>query len=157
MFSSFNRPKSEDFGQKFSKEVPVFKLHTSKNYLVKSGFTNIYDKIQEDLESTNIRLLIERFLNKEIDNREGAVFADVTSYPKSLLDAYNVLTEGEIKFQSMPLDLRDKYGHSFHRFLKEFDGDIAFLDKKDKKIVEKSNLIKEGGDENVSSQIEKKK
>lgn len=85
----------------------------------KSGETNLYAKIQSYKDSVNLELIVERFRNGDqtaLQQKVGTFF-DCTNLPRTLIDAYNLLRQGEQAFMELPADVRAQYHHSFPEFL----------------------------------------
>lgn len=98
--------------------------------LVKTGQENIYDYIQSHADSVNIHVLLRRFRNGEADvlQRVQGVYGDFTEMPKTYAEAMNAMIKAEQYFNSLPVDVRANFGHSYAQFLASL-GDVDFTKK----------------------------
>lgn len=94
------------------------------------GRVNLYDEIQSHAESCDIHVLMDRYRRGDIDvlsQRQG-FFGDVLDFPKTYAEALNHMKEMERKFMALPVEVREKFGHSFSEFLAA-SGEPDFLDR----------------------------
>lgn len=94
------------------------------NYeLVESGRENLYDFIQSHAESCDIHVILERFARGDESalSRVQGVYADVTGMPGSYAEMLNTVIAGEQQFNSLPLEVREKFDHSFQKWLITMD------------------------------------
>lgn len=147
-----------------SKEENTYEItideHNHKSLKV-SGKTNIYEKIQEDLESTKIENILaaaemgdESALNKVIGSYE-----DTTEMPKTLAEAQTMLIKLEKEFAKLPTEIKAEFNNSPEEYIakygsKEFEDKIGLTELKEKKAetlknekekikLEKENITKE--------------
>lgn len=125
------------FNTQFDKRAPVYqepgspvKVVYSPRYndsgvldLVVTGQENLYDYIQSHRESTDIHVLLERFVNGEVDvlSRMQGFYADVTSMPKTYAEVLNAVITGEEAFARLPIDVKQKFDNSFAVWLSSMD------------------------------------
>lgn len=88
----------------------------------KTGETNLYEKIQESADSTNIELIIKRATLGDTTalNKYQTVFADISNAPTSLAEAQNSIIKLNEVFEKLPLNIRSEYGHSAEKFIADF-------------------------------------
>lgn len=94
------------------------------------GQVNLYDEIQSHKDSVDIHVLMKRYQNGDVDalsQRQG-FFGDVLDFPTTYAEALNHMNEMERQFMSLPLEVREKFGHSFSEFLASSD-QPDFLEK----------------------------
>ena len=87
--------------------------------LEEAGSEDIYEYIQSFKDSTDIYTTLRRFTAGETDvlsRRQGA-YGDFTTVPKTYADLLNLVLDGERHFNSLPLETRSKYGHSYAQWL----------------------------------------
>lgn len=91
--------------------------------LVATGSENLYDYIQSHKESTDIHVLLERFVNGEDDvlSRMQGFYADVTSMPKTYAEVLNAVIVGEETFARLPIDVKQRFDNSFAVWLSSMD------------------------------------
>uniref|UniRef100_A0AAU8AY56 Internal scaffolding protein n=1 Tax=Dulem virus 155 TaxID=3145632 RepID=A0AAU8AY56_9VIRU len=98
--------------------------------LEETGRINIYDEIQSHAESVDIHVLLDRYRRGDVDALSTAqgFYGDVLDFPKTYAEALNHMSEMEKQFMSLPLEVREKFGHSFSEFLASSNSP-DFLDK----------------------------
>lgn len=101
---------------------PVFDKHGNME-LVESGRENIYDFIQSHKDSVDIHMILKKFEAGDIDvlSRVQGAYGDFTAMPKTYAEALNAVISAENYFNSLPVDVRAKYDHSFEKFLAGLD------------------------------------
>lgn len=87
--------------------------------LIENGVEDIYDSVQKASEGRLLPDLIRRVANGDISAIPDPVdsFVDITNAPKDMLEAHQMLTDARDKYNSLPSDLRSKFGNSFEKFL----------------------------------------
>lgn len=97
----------------------VIDKKTGIEELKATGKTNIYDYIQKSLPETLIYNIIERYNSGDINalNKIQGFYGDVTTMPKNLAEAQQILIDAQKTFMELPLETRAKYNHSVNQFL----------------------------------------
>uniref|UniRef100_A0AAU8AWE0 Internal scaffolding protein n=1 Tax=Dulem virus 111 TaxID=3145588 RepID=A0AAU8AWE0_9VIRU len=105
---------------------PVFDQNGNM-HLEESGHEDIYDFIQSHKDSCDIHTILARYSNGDLTalSRVQGVYGDFTQVPKTLMDSLNIVIRAQNTFMSLPVEEREKYGHSFERWLAEFDKQAA--------------------------------
>ena len=125
--------------------------------LVFTGYTNVYEEIQMDLESTKIENILHAALMGDLSAlraREGS-YCDTTTMPKTLMEAQNLVIRMKNEFEKMPLEVKEKFNNSADKYVelmgtKEFNEIMSPYNEKVAKIAaEKSHKeyekkVKEG-------------
>jgi hypothetical protein len=98
--------------------------------LVEKGEEDLYGYIQSFAESVDINVILARFTNGESDalSKVQGFYGDITGMPTTYADALNRIDDCREMFQSLPLDVRAKFNHSFTEFLASSQAD-DFLEK----------------------------
>lgn len=101
-----------------------------KKELVKTGETNVYDRIQEDLEGTKIENILHAVAMGDLSalNQRETVYADATTMPHSLMEAQNLVVKMKYEFEQMPLEVRKQFDYSAEKYVEEM-GTEAFMEK----------------------------
>lgn len=120
-FSPQVRVRPRVFSAVGSRIVDVFqgKYNTSGVLeLVKTGEKNIYEEIQSHKDSVDLQHLIVRAMNgePEVLSRRQGVFCDMTNAPSNLAEMLNYVNMGRQEFESLPLDVRQKFGCDFAKY-----------------------------------------
>lgn len=101
-----------------------------KKELVKVGETNVYERIQEDLEGTKIENILHAAAMGDLNalNQRETVYADTTTMPKNLMEAQNLVVKMKFEFEQMPLEVRKMFDYSAEKYVDEMGTD-AFIEK----------------------------
>lgn len=87
--------------------------------LKESGRENLYDYIQSHRDSVDIHKILQRFEEGDVAalSKVQGQFGDFSQFPKTYAEMLNQVIEGENAFNNLPLDIREKFGHSFQQWL----------------------------------------
>lgn len=91
--------------------------------LVEAGQEDFYGYIQSHKDSVDINNILSRFARGDVSvlQRRQAMFGDFSDAPESYADALNSMIFAEQYFDNLPLDVRAKFDHNFHKFLLSLD------------------------------------
>lgn len=91
--------------------------------LVESGRENLYEYIQSHKESVDIHVILERFARGDISalSRVQGTYGDFTKMPQTYAEFLNARIFAENYFNSLSVETRAKFDHSFERFLVSLD------------------------------------
>lgn len=98
--------------------------------LVLDGEEDLYEQIQSHAESCDIHSIMKRFEAGDIEvlsQRQG-VFGDFSEFPTNYAEILNSVIAGENYFNSLPVDVRAKFNHSFREWMASMDKP-DFLDR----------------------------
>lgn len=89
-----------------------------KEVLVAVGEHDIYPEIQSHAKSVDINEIILRHQRGDIDvlTQRAGVYGDFTNLPTSYAELYQSVLDAQAYFDSLPLDIRQKFDHSFSKF-----------------------------------------
>lgn len=132
---------------------PVRVLYTSQVAddgnvdLIPSGTENLYDFIQSHRDSVDIHVILKRFANGDVDalSRVQGHYGDFTTLPKTYAELLNTMIAGESYFNSLPLETRAKFDHSFEKFMVSMDNMPDFISKLGYEVSGSSKDIGEPG------------
>lgn len=98
--------------------------------LIEKGEESIYDYIQSFADSVDIHVIMKRFSNGETDvlSKVQGFYGDYTGLPDNYAEVLNVVQKGQNFFDSLPVEERAKFGHSFNEFMTALS-DGTLLDK----------------------------
>lgn len=90
-----------------------------------TGYENIQDKIEAERPGCELRTLIARYENGDLLalNSRAGFYGDVAHFPASLIDAMNIVRDAEIEFEKLPVDVKNKYGVDWRKWLADFGSD----------------------------------
>ena len=109
------QPKCEKIVPTYGKEIDK----DGKVHIVETGKTNLYEKIQASKEDTLVYNILDRFNAGDVSvlQKNKGYYGDFTDMPKTLAEAQQSLITAENYFNSLPLDVRKEFNHSFSEFL----------------------------------------
>lgn len=98
--------------------------------LYESDRENLYDYIQSHADSVDIHLLLKRFAAGETDvlSKAQGFYLDASGMPKTYAEVLNSVLAGEQAFDSLPADVKQRFGNSFSSWMSSFE-DADFLEK----------------------------
>lgn len=117
-----DRPKSNPGSRLHDVYSPVYD-HNGVLDLEVTGQEDIYEQIQSHAESCDINVLIARYQNGDptaLSQRQG-MYIDATGMPHTYAEMLNSLISAESTFNSLPVEVRARFGHSFEQFLAQMD------------------------------------
>lgn len=87
--------------------------------LEEKGEEDLYAYIQSFAESVDIHVILKRFANGETDvlSKVQGFYGDFTQMPTDYAQLLNTVNEGQRLFESLPVDVRAKFGHNFNEFM----------------------------------------
>lgn len=87
--------------------------------LIPDGTINDYEAIQSHADSVDIHKILERFASGDVDvlSRMQGFYADFADVPSTYQEVLNAVIAGEETFNSLPVEIKDKFGHSFQRWM----------------------------------------
>ena len=89
--------------------------------LVEAGEENIKDYIQSFRDSCDLSVILARVARGETEllyQRPGS-YGDFTKMPKTYAEMLQLQIDSKNLFNSLPVDVKDKFGHDSERFLAE--------------------------------------
>lgn len=88
-------------------------------YLEEKGKESLYDYIQSFAESVDIHVIMKRFANGETDvlSKVQGFYGDFTNLPVDYAQLLNTVNSGQRLFDSLPVEQRAIFGHSFNEFM----------------------------------------
>ncbi len=98
--------------------------------LIPSGVEDLYQMIQSHKDSCDVHVLMARYANGDVTalaQRQGS-YGDFTQLPTTYAGLLNAVIAGENYFNSLPLETRAKFDHSFERFMVSMDNMPKFLE-----------------------------
>lgn len=108
-------------GSKFHPEYDVTIDEKGHRTIAKSGKSNRYAKIQEDLESTKIENILQRAKMGDPTalNRMEGQYLDLTEMPDNFRDAQNKILKMKSDFEKLPVDIRRQFDFSPEKYVAE--------------------------------------
>lgn len=88
--------------------------------LIKTGETNLYKQIQEELESTKIEnILAEAAVGDMSHFRPDGIYADISEAPSNLVEAQQQIQKMENLWNELPIETKEHYNHDIGEFIAE--------------------------------------
>lgn len=112
---------SNDFvsesGDRFHEDF-VGKLDKDGNVrLVSVGKTDVYEEIQSHALEADINVLLKRAFAGDTSVFTSAVFGDFSDRPTEFYEMLNMVRDAEREFNSLPIELKDKFENSFEKYI----------------------------------------
>ena len=98
---------------------------SGKKNLVKIGKTNIYEIIQQDAESSEMVNIIQKLAMHDFSVLKEAklTYVDEDDFPKSLMEAQNIVIKAKAEFDKMPAEVRKLFNNSPEQYVSEIGTD----------------------------------
>ena len=128
---AFPKKKKSESGRKYLNTYQEeIDKETGKKHLIKSGETNIYAMIQEDLEASKIENILQRVALGDLNalNQKETLYVDATNMPKTLMEAQNIVLKAKQEFERLPLEVRKEFDNSAEKYVSEM-GTKEFTEK----------------------------
>lgn len=96
-----------------------------------SGKEDLYAFIQSHAESVDIHVILERFARGDVSalSKVQGTYGDFTTVPKTYAELLNSVIQGEQYFLSLPVEVRAKFDHDFHKWMISMDNMPDWLSK----------------------------
>lgn len=87
--------------------------------LIQTGVEDLQEIYNSQRDTCDVSLLAERFLagDESALHRSNPVFLDLLGMPKTLMEAYQLQQRAEAAFDTLPAEVRERFGQDFGRFL----------------------------------------
>ena len=115
------------------------------------GVKNLPEYIDSFRESCDINNLVARFNAGDVTalSRAQGAFFDATQLPHTYAEMLNTVINAEQSFNSLPLDIREKFDNSYVKWLSMMDDAEQFALMMG--VSHETSDTSEGGDDNVSA------
>lgn len=89
-----------------------------RKILVKTGETNVYEKIQASLEETKIENILARAMagDNSVFRPEG-IYTDTTQIPSNLIESMQAIQNLENTWEGLPREIKQKYNFDVGQFI----------------------------------------
>lgn len=86
--------------------------------LRETGKVNTDDEIQSYAESCDLNVILNRFLNGDIEalNKTSGSFIDTTVFPKTYAEFLQKQLDAKLAFDKLPVDIKSKFGNDVNQF-----------------------------------------
>lgn len=151
VYTIFNRPKPKNTpaGDRF---LNVYQEEVQKDgsiELICTGKTNIYDRIQEDLEASKIENILKATAMGDLSmlRAQEPVYIDATTFPKNLMECSNIVIKAKEEFEKFPTEVKELFNNSPDQYVhqmgtQEFFEKMSPYNKKISEIEKAGNLKK---------------
>lgn len=88
-----------------------------------TGVEDLYGYIQSHRDSVDIHVILKRFAAGEVDvlSQVQGFYADAADMPSTYQEVLNSVIAGERAFDSLPSEIKQKFGNSFSQWLTSFE------------------------------------
>mgnify|MGYP007110841362 FL=1 len=116
--------------------------------LVEAGKFNLYEDIQSHKDSVDINAIIERAAAGDMSvlQRRQPLYFDATEFPSTYAEMYQKIIDATEYFERLPLETREKFGHSPETFFASIGTDLwndamkDFIEPNKDSVVEKPSV-----------------
>lgn len=108
--------------------IPTYTPHLEKDgtfTLVKDGEHNLYEEIQSHKDSTDLQLIINRYMNGDpaaLSRVQGA-YGDFSQMPQSMHEAYDLMRKAELDFKKLPSEIQASFDNDPTKFIMSLGSD----------------------------------
>lgn len=119
-------PSGDEFLNLYQEEI----IKDGTKQLVAIGKKNVYDMIQEDLESTKIENILKSVAMGDLSmlRSQEPIYIDATTMPKNLMEASNIVLKAKQEFEKLPMEVKQKFDNDADLYVSEM-GTKEFLEK----------------------------
>lgn len=92
------------------------------------GTVDLRAEIDSYRESCDLNVILARYLNGDVSAlsaKQGSYF-DAVGMPRTYAEMLNTINTAESEFMKLPLDVRERFDNSFHRWLSLMDNPVEF-------------------------------
>nr|DAR43454.1 MAG TPA: Scaffold protein [Microviridae sp.] len=108
--------------------IPTYTPHLEKDgtlTLVQDGEHNLYEEIQSHKDSTDLQLIINRYMNGDptVLARVQGVYGDFSQMPQSMHEAYDLMRKAELDFKKLPAEIQASFDNDPTKFIMSLGSD----------------------------------
>lgn len=151
-FPTMYDPRDPVYADPGSADVPIYSPSVDNDghiVLEEIGIKNLPEFIDSFRESCDINNLVARFNAGDVTalSRAQGAFFDATQLPHTYAEMLNTVINAEKTFNSLPLEIREKFDNSYVKWLSMMDDADQFALMMG---VSRETPVKEGGADDVS-------
>lgn len=132
VYTQFNRPKTipvepgNNFLNVYQEEI----LKDGTKGLVCTGKKNVYAMIQEELEASKIENIMKAVAQGDLSRlrTEQPTYIDATTFPKTLMEANNIVLKAKQEFEKMPDAVKKEFNYDSELYVSMM-GTKEYLEK----------------------------
>lgn len=111
-----------------SRIIPAYTPHLEKDgtlTLVQDGEHNLYEEIQSHKDSTDLQLIINRYMNGDptVLARVQGAYGDFSEMPQSMHEAYDLMRKAEHDFKKLPAEIQASFDNDPTKFIMSLGSD----------------------------------
>lgn len=110
-----------DPGERFQQEYTGVRLADGTINLVESDVTDLQEYINSFEESCSIEHIMAMCQAGDTSalNKAQGSYIDCTQMPKTLRGVLDLVIDGQMKFNQLPIEIKEKFGNDFNRWFEE--------------------------------------
>lgn len=114
-----------DSGDPFLDSYRIVLNDNGQEELVKCGKENVYEKIQAARFSADLRMILAKYENHEIQSLDfvSGVYGDFISVPKSIHELHQRMLDADALFNTLPAELKEKFKYDPNIFFSSIGSD----------------------------------
>lgn len=131
-----------DPGSRFREKFHGVVQEDGRIELVSDGFEDVKERMRADAVGTTLPEIIARATagDPTAFRKDIGWFGDVVGMPKTYADILNLVNDGRDRFESLPLEVREKFDFDFNKWFATMGTNDWYdkhgLNKKPEKVVE---------------------
>lgn len=118
--------------------------------LIKTGKTNIYEKIQAAAPAQDINYIVQKFINGDPNalNSVHGIYGDFSDMPTTYAELFDRVRTCKDMFNALPIELRNEFDNNAYEFWKDFGSDrfnsvvSRFVDDTNSDIAPTEEIVK---------------
>lgn len=120
-----------------------------RKVLKKTGETDLYARIQEELEETKIENILRKAAIGDMSNfRPDGIYADLSKMPNNFIEARQAIQNLENEWRKLPMETKNHYNNSIDEFIAQagteaWQVDMGLLKKNVEAIEEVAEKVEE--------------
>lgn len=108
--------------------IPTYIPHLEKDgtlTLVQDGEHDLYEEIQSHKDSTDLQLIINRYMNGDptVLSRVQGAYGDFSEMPQSMHEAYDLMRKAEHDFKKLPAEIQASFDNDPTKFIMSLGSD----------------------------------
>lgn len=123
IYTIFDRPEAKEnpVGNEYDLIRQMRVDENGHKYLITTGKTNRYEKIQAHAEETNIgNILAKATMDPSVLQKKNPQYFDAVDMPKTLAEAQTKIMTIKNEFNDLPLEIRKRYDNSVEKYIADY-------------------------------------
>lgn len=144
-FPDYTAPSGSRYKNEYEYEIDSY----GRKVLKKTGVTDQYAQIQEELEETKIENILRKAAIGDYSNfRPDGIYADISTMPNNMIEARQAMQQLENTWRKLSSEIKAKYNNNIEEFIAQagteaWQRDMGLLKEVEKTIEEIAEVAEE--------------